>query len=402
MYKTKLKKKKEDEASLEGSANVTIGTDDDKWGDDVDYSGLMFTQSSTTVKDENDEAVDYDHILEQSKGAVDKLWVLLDNQSTVNIFFNGRLLRNIRTVKRKLTIYSTGGKSMTRQVGDLPGFGEVWYHPEGIANILSLALVKKLFRITYDSHSDNTFHVHLGNSKIRSFHESKQGLYYSDMRTRSGVFENVLVNTVRENKSKFAIKDYSRAVTARRLQNILGVSEKHLKKVLNGHELKNSPVFSTDVETANHIFGPSTKMLQGKTPAKKGMHVIGFNTRVPLLIAQKYRNVVLTGDIMKINKINFLIIRSRHLKFTTSAFIINQKQETMMKVISQVHELYRGRGFQVRDLLMDGQFQCLEGQLSALDINLNICSNAEHVGEIERSIRTVKDRVRCIYVGLPF
>ena len=90
----------------------------------------------------------------------------MDNQSTVNVFINGQLLRNIRTVRRKLTIYSTGGKSVTRQVGDLPGFGEVWYHPNGIANILSLALVKKRFQITYDSHSDNTFHVHLGNKKF--------------------------------------------------------------------------------------------------------------------------------------------------------------------------------------------------------------------------------------------
>ena len=173
---------------MEGNINVTIGTNDDKWGDNVDYSGLMFAQPSATMKDEDDEEIDYNHILEKSKGAVDRLWVLLDNQSTVNVFFNERLLQNIRTVKRKLTIYSTGGKSVTRQVGDLPGFGEVWYHPGGIANILSLALVKKHFRITYDSHSDNTFHVHLGNEKVQSFHESKQGLYYSDMRSRSGVF----------------------------------------------------------------------------------------------------------------------------------------------------------------------------------------------------------------------
>ena len=58
------------------------------------------------------------------------------------------------------------------------------------------------------------------------------------MRTRSGVFENVLIHNFRENKYKFSIKDYTQAVTARRLQFFLGVSEKHLKRVLNRHELK--------------------------------------------------------------------------------------------------------------------------------------------------------------------
>mmetsp|Transcript_42989 Transcript_42989/g.50291 ORF Transcript_42989/g.50291 Transcript_42989/m.50291 type:complete len:480 (-) Transcript_42989:318-1757(-) len=86
VYKAKLKKKKEEETSLEENANVTIGTTDDEWGDDVDYSGLMFAQPSATMKDEDDEEIDYNHILEQSKGEVDKLWVLLDNQSTVNVF----------------------------------------------------------------------------------------------------------------------------------------------------------------------------------------------------------------------------------------------------------------------------------------------------------------------------
>ena len=44
--------------------------------------------------------------------------------------------------------------------GDLPGYGTVWCHPEGIANILSLARVAdkktegskdRLYRITHDS-----------------------------------------------------------------------------------------------------------------------------------------------------------------------------------------------------------------------------------------------------------
>jgi len=44
--------------------------------------------------------------------------------------------------------------------GDLKGYGTVLYHPTGIANILSLKIVKKEFRVTYDSVADNILNVH--------------------------------------------------------------------------------------------------------------------------------------------------------------------------------------------------------------------------------------------------
>jgi len=34
------------------------------------------------------------------------------------------------------------------KVGDFPGYGTVWFHPDGIANILSLARVKEKYRVT--------------------------------------------------------------------------------------------------------------------------------------------------------------------------------------------------------------------------------------------------------------
>ena len=51
---------------------------------------------------------------------------------------------------------------------------------------------------------------------------------------------------------------------------------------------------------------------------------------------------------------------------------------------------------------MDGQFEPLRGNLAELGILLNTASNDEHVPEIERQIRTVKERTRSIYCTLPF
>ena len=51
---------------------------------------------------------------------------------------------------------------------------------------------------------------------------------------------------------------------------------------------------------------------------------------------------------------------------------------------------------------MDGEFVPLHGGLAEIGITLNETSRDEHVGDIERYIRTVKERMRAIYNTMPF
>ena len=51
---------------------------------------------------------------------------------------------------------------------------------------------------------------------------------------------------------------------------------------------------------------------------------------------------------------------------------------------------------------MDGEFGHLRGKLADMGIALNKTSRDEHVGDIERYIRTVKERMRAVYNTLPF
>ena len=55
------------------------------------------------------------------------------------------------------------------KVGDFPGYGTVWFHPDGIANILSLARFKENYSVTFDSLKGNKFVVDKGLEVIKCF-----------------------------------------------------------------------------------------------------------------------------------------------------------------------------------------------------------------------------------------
>ena len=161
-------------------------------------SGLMFLTKAAEIGYQA-EHTKYDHMLKHSRGTVNPWWVLLDNQSIVKVFYNSKLLRNIRKESYFLKMYSTGGVTEINLIGDLPGFGTVWYHPNGIANILSLSKVKKRYRVAYNSLDRNAFDVHLTDIRIRSFIETPTGICYSDMRAQASSSGSIFINTVENN-----------------------------------------------------------------------------------------------------------------------------------------------------------------------------------------------------------
>lgn len=80
--------------------------------------------------------------------------VLLDSESCTYTICNADLLEITWSGPDKLTLRSNGEDMTTYEqdcIRNLPMEHPVWYHPTFIANILSLALIKDQFRVTYDS-----------------------------------------------------------------------------------------------------------------------------------------------------------------------------------------------------------------------------------------------------------
>ena len=75
--------------------------------DDSDYSNLSF------------------HIDNNSRGGLSRTWILLDNQITINIFCNGELLNNIRTVNEYVTVNCNAGVTTSNEVGHMKGVSSI-------------------------------------------------------------------------------------------------------------------------------------------------------------------------------------------------------------------------------------------------------------------------------------
>jgi len=111
----------ESAGSTEDDAAAETEEEEDFAGqlDDEDYEGIVFTQEEIVRN-------------LQEKPGIPSSWILLDSQSTVDVFCNINMLTNVREAKRHLTLHCNAGTVQVTLKGDLRRYDTVWYHPKYI------------------------------------------------------------------------------------------------------------------------------------------------------------------------------------------------------------------------------------------------------------------------------
>ena len=339
---------------------------------------------------------------------VPESWILLDSQSSHNIFRSAHLLTNIRHCGNYgLTTYSNGGSQHTVMMGTYTPLNlEVWYNPESIANILSLSEVEDVVRVSLDSSCDSAFVVHT--DPLMKFTRRNMNLYAYD--TASQVVNSTIkcaqaysmLNIVDSNKSHFSRRQLEGAKKAQSLYHRMGrPSETTFYRIISENTLKNCPVTIEDAKRAFYIFGPSASAVRGTTTRKKPLHIPEYHPiSLPPELLEMLKNIQLNVDIFFVQGRAYLHTISSDIQLRTNEQLPDQYKPTVIAAVQKVLQLYKLRGFDIVRLNADGQFRYLIEAL--LDINVNIVGHDEHVGEVERSIRTTKERTRVIVHSMPY
>jgi hypothetical protein len=150
-----------------------------------------------------------------------------------------------------------------------------------------------------------------------------------------GSGSTILLNAAAMNKAKCTVSDYQAAEKARATQRRIGrPSTQRYTELISKGRIRNCAITRQDIINAKDIFGPDLGSLKGKTVRKASDQVrSGGLVPIPATIMAHCRKIVLCVDVMKVNKMPFLMSISRAIKFGTVAWLKNAKAETILRHI---------------------------------------------------------------------
>jgi hypothetical protein len=258
--------------------------------------------------------------------------------------------------------------------------------------------------VTYNS-NDMMFVVHREpeNSNME-FRMHASGLHCYDP-LQENAKQMAFVNTVAENMSNFSKREVKGAEAAKALHIALErLSMNDFNWIFRSNQIKDSPVALLNVQAATSIWGKSFSKLKGSATRIKLIPVSRDYIKIPKELLNLHREVFLTADMFFVNKIPFFLTLSRKTCFTAVNHLANRTVLQMFQAFKEACQCYLQRGFRITVVYADGEFAPLKILIECMPGGpmVNLASANEHVPEIERRIRTVKERCQSCRHGLPY
>ena len=385
------------------------------WGHYADNCPNSQANSSDSSR-QGTNLMQYGYGLHQGSDGIPSEWILLDSCSTNTVFNNCSFLQSIVACgdEDSLTMRSNGGSLDYYLKSTLKMFPlEVHFNENSMANIISLFDLINVpgVIITMDTRKDSGFNVTFGD-KLYQFTPFENGLYYFDTRTgprsvcdktKSDVSTYSLLQTVNDNKQFYTASEIKGAETARLQQEELGwPSATFYKHIIKENLLTNTEVTIDDVHRADHIFGPAKPLLQGTMTRQKPTTNKIEKIPLPLPISTHHTSVSLSVDFFYVNGHTFFTSKSAKLNFTTAKYHKTRNMKSIITTLNEIRQIYSSRGFRIENIHGDNEFNRDEIKNSQLPALFHIYGKDEHVGLIERSNRTVKEKARTMTHATPY
>ena len=238
--------------------------------------------------------------------------------------------------------------------------------------------------------------------------EVNNGLYVltvNPLKTKTSVINYLsFFSSVRENKSNFTKKEIEGANKARILYRHINMpGNNFFHHLVKNNYFRNSPVTPNDVENAMTIYGPDLSFLKGKSTRKRSKPIENIQvTDIPMAIHQNHTKIVVSVDYMIVQNIAMFIAidESYQFRFLQSVHKRKANKNDILKSVNQLLNIYKVRNIEVKQINADNEFECIREEVRPSI--LNTVAAEEHVGLIERAIRTNKDDTRCHIHRLPY
>ena len=167
--------------------------------------------------------------------------------------------------KQSLHISTNAGVLKTNMQAKVTGYGKIWYHPNAIANVFSLAKVADKYRVQYDSNIEDAFTVHGPNWKVK-FNRIAENLYIWAPKAEEIKAGTDLVNSLHDNKLFFTNRQIQKAKLAKKLLSTMAYPTiDQLKAMVRMNVIRDSPITLTHVDLIEKVYGKNVPTIKGKT-----------------------------------------------------------------------------------------------------------------------------------------
>ena len=336
---------------------------------------------------------------------------LLDSAATHSTVKSTSNLTNLTSCNYKDSLFTlTNAGSLTFNFrGDL-NFLPLRPHcnTDSMANILALHEVNALdgCYVRFMGDREDAFYVFFKCGRIIKFPKCNAGLYYYDLERLEDHEFNIdfgFVQTAEENAAGFSDNEKKKMALARYYQELFAwPSKEDMVKIVEEKQIKNSKIGKEDILATDKILGKAKAEIRGKMKRRSPkIH----RTKIPGKLPEhlKGREIELYVDVFTGSKCSFLITKAgSRLKHFKAKYLYNKKISNVTKIVRETITRYEDRGFKVAAVHADNAFDNEQMRTAIGSRVLHIYAREEHVGVIERQIRSLKERLRSVLQGLPY
>ena len=405
-----------------------VGDEDSDYGGEGRLKSFSYAQVARGARRKHAKMFTEDELkgmgvnctMKGSRGKM-RIMVLLDSGASDHIIKDKELLIDIKhTPNDVLDVETNGGNYVVNQKGTLPGVGTVWYSPESVINVLSLKHMNAHTDYKVDYHGEDEkphflvrnlrsdvvtkfgevgdIYIHtieVGGAKKSSLTNSKTGQSYSSS----------AISTVEANKKLYSKRQVRNADKVKPLLAMLSYpSKKDLITMIRNRVISNCPLTENDVRRYFEIYGNNEGSIKGKATRKRPEHVTTESlVTIPEEILREHRTLTLYADLFFISGMPYFTTISEGIMFTTVEALQNRKYDTIIDALLAVITFYKVKGFNVKFVFSDNELKPMKEAIHEEgNADLNLSAPNEHVPEVERNIKTIKERVRCSINDMPY